>query len=84
MKVYMVIEKNDGATGGCGEFVALHGIYTDIAKAYKRKQELDRTINADGYLIQNNKEFRDCSKYEFEIHSAEVDKDINKFLGGYA
>lgn len=38
MKVYMVIEIDDGGSGGWGEYISLCGIYTDEHEAYRRKQ----------------------------------------------
>ena len=48
MKVYMVIEIDDGGSGGWGEYVSLCGIYTDEHEAYRRKRELDATIDEEG------------------------------------
>lgn len=84
MIVYMVIEKNDGDSGGWGEYVVLSGIYTDKDKAYKRKQELEKMIDEEGYLIEEDEEFIDGSRYMYKVIPVETDKDIGEFLGGYA
>lgn len=52
MKVYMVIEIDDGGSGGWGEYISLCGIYTDEHEAYIRKQKLNATIDEEGYLIE--------------------------------
>ena len=84
MKVYMVIEKNDGGSGGWGEYVSLCGIYTDKHKAHARKEELDKTIDDEGYFIEEDEEFMDDARYMYEIIPVEVNKNIDEFLGGYA
>lgn len=84
MKVYMVIEKDDGGSGGWGEYIRLCGIYTDEREAYKRIEELNATIDEEGYLIEKDKEFRDGTRYTYKIIPAEANKDIDKFLGGYS
>lgn len=81
----MVIEKNDGNSDGRGEYVALCGIYTDEDKARERKQELDKTIDEEGYCIdEEDAEFPYYARYMYEIIPVEVNKDIGEFLGGYA
>ena len=84
MKVYMVIEIDDGGSGGWGEYVSLCGIYTDEHEAYRRKQELDVTIDEEGYLIGKDKEFMNDTKYMYDVIPIEVNKDIDELLGGYA
>ncbi len=84
MKVYMVIEKNDGGSGGWGQYVSLCGIYTNEHEAYERKQELDKTIDEEGYLIEKDKEFIKNARYMYDVITVEVNKDIDELLGGYA
>lgn len=84
MKVYMVIEKNDGGSGGWGEYLSLCGIYTDKHEAYRRKQKLDAKINEDGYLIEKDEDFINDTKYMYGVIPFEINKDIDELLGGYA
>ena len=84
MKVYMVIEKNDGGSGGWGQYVSLCGIYTNEDEAYRRKQKLDTTIDEEGYLIEKNEEFIGGTRYMYDVIPVEVNKDIHELLGGYA
>lgn len=84
MKIYMVIEKDDGGSGGWGQYVSLCGIYTDEREAYRRKQELDATIDEEGYLIEKDEEFLNDTRYMYDVIPVEVNKDIDELLGGYA
>ncbi|MDU5527287.1 MAG: hypothetical protein E6053_07455 [Finegoldia magna] len=84
MKVYMVIEIDDGGSGGWGEYVRLCGIYTNEHEAYRRKQELDATIDEEGYLIEKDEEFLNDTRYTYDVIPVEVNKDIDELLGGYA
>nr|DAF46578.1 MAG TPA: hypothetical protein [Myoviridae sp. ct1ba2] len=84
MKVYMVIEIDDGGSGGWGEYISLCGIYTDEHEAYRRKQKLDATIDEEGYLIEKDEEFGDGTKYMYDVIPVEANKDIDELLGGYA
>lgn len=84
MKVYMVIEIDDGGSGGWGEYISLCGIYTDEHEAYRRKQELDATIDEEGYLIEKDEEFLNDTRYMYDVIPVEANKDINELLGGYA
>ena len=84
MKVYMVIEKDDGGSGGWGQYVSLCGIYTDGHEACRIKQKLDATIDEEGYLIEEDKEFMNDTKYMYDVIPVEVNKDIDELLGGYA
>lgn len=84
MRVYMVIEKNDGGSGGWGQYVSLCGIYTNECEAYKRIEELNATIDEDGYLIEKDKEFIGGTRYMYDVITVEVNKDIDQLLGGYA
>lgn len=84
MKVYMVIEKDDGGSGGWGQYVSLCGIYTDKHEAYRRKQELDATIDEEGYLIEKDEEFINDTRYMYDVIPFETNKDIDELLGGYA
>lgn len=84
MKVYMVIEIDDGGSGGWGEYVRLCGIYTNEHEAYRRKQELDATIDEEGYLIEKDEEFLNDIRYMYDVIPVEVNKDIDELLGGYA
>ena len=84
MKVYMVIEKNDGGSGGWGQYVSLCGIYTDKHKAYRRKQELDATIDEEGYLIEKDEDFINDTRYMYDVIPVEANEDIDELLGGYA
>lgn len=84
MKVYMVIEIDDGGSGGWGEYVSLCGIYTDEHEAYIRKQTLDATIDEEGYLIEKDEEFLNDTRYMYDVIPVEVNKDIYELLGGYA
>lgn len=84
MKVYMVIEKDDGGSGGWGEYISLCGIYTDEREAYKRIEELNATIDEDGYLIEKDEELMNDTRYMYSAISVEVNKDIDELLGGYA
>lgn len=84
MKVYMVIEKDDGGSGGWGQYLSLCGIYTDEHEAYRRKRELDATIDENGYLIEKDEEFLNDTRYMYDVIPFETNKDIDKFLGGYA
>lgn len=84
MKVYMVIEKNDGGSGGWGQYLSLCGIYTDEHEAYIRKRELDATIDEEGYLIEKDEEFLNDTRYMYGVIPIEVNKDIDELLGGYA
>lgn len=51
---------------------------------YKDKQELDNTIDEEGYLIEEDEEIPNYSRYAYEIIHVEVNKNIGEFLGGYA
>lgn len=84
MKVYMVIEIDDGGSGGWGEYVSLCGIYTDKHEAHIRKQTLDATIDEEGYLIEKDEEFLNDTRYMYDVIPVEVNKDIDELLGGYA
>ena len=84
MKVYMVIEKNDGGSGGWGQYVSLCGIYTNEDEAYRRKQKLDATIDEEGYLIEKDEEFIGGTRYMYNVIPVEANKDIDELLGGYA
>lgn len=84
MKFYMVIEKNDGGSGGWGQYVSLCGIYTDEHEAYRRKQELDATIDEEGYLIEKDEEFLNDTRYMYNVIPVEANKDMDELLGGYA
>lgn len=84
MKVYMVIEIDDGGSGGWGEYISLCGIYTDEYEAYRRKQELDATIDEEGYLIEKDEELMNDTKYMYDVIPVEANKDIDELLGGYA
>lgn len=84
MKVYMVIEIDDGGSGGWGEYISLCGIYTDEHEAYRRKQKLDATIDEEGYLIEKDEEFMNYTRYMYDVIPIEVNKDIDELLGGYA
>lgn len=84
MKVYMVIEKNDGGSGGWGQYVSLCGIYTNEHEAYRRKQELDATIDEEGYFIEKDEKFIKNARYMYDVIPVEVNKDIDELLGGYA
>lgn len=84
MKVYMVIEKNDGGSGGWGQYVSLCGIYTDEHEAYRRKQKLDATIDEEGYLIEKDGEFLNDTRYMYDVIPVKANKDIDELLGGYA
>lgn len=84
MKVYMVIEKDDGGSGGWGQYVSLCGIYTDEHEANRRKQKLDATINEEGYLIEKDEDFINDTRYTYDVIPVEVNKDIDELLGGYA
>lgn len=84
MKVYMVIEKNDGGSGGWGQYVSLCGIYTNEHEAYRRKQELDATIDEEGYFIEKDEKFIKNARYTYDVIPVEVNKDIDELLGGYA
>lgn len=80
----MVIEKNDGGSDGWGQYVSLCGIYTDEYEANRRRQELDATIDEEGYLIEKDEEFINDTRYMYDVIPIEVDKDIDELLGGYA
>ena len=80
----MVIEIDDGGSGGWGEYVRLCGIYTNEHEAYRRKQELDATIDEEGYLIEKDEEFLNDTRYTYDVIPVEVNKDIDELLGGYA
>ena len=80
----MVIEKDDGGSGGWGQYVSLCGIYTDEHEAYRRKQELDATIDENGYLIEKDEELMNDTRYMYSAIPVEVNKDIDELLGGYA
>ena len=84
MKVYMVIEKDDGGSGGWGQYVSLCGIYTDEHEANRRKQKLDATINEEGYLIEKDEDFINDTRYMYDVIPVEANKDIDELLGGYA
>lgn len=84
MKVYMVIEIDDGGSDGWGEYVSLYGIYTDEHEAYRRKRELNATIDEEGYLIEKDEEFLNDTRYMYDVIPVEVNKDIDELLGGYA
>ena len=84
MRVYMVIEKNDGGSGGWGQYVSLCGIYTNECEAYKRIEELNATIDEEGYLIEKDEDFINDTKYTYDVIPVEVNKDIDELLGGYA
>ena len=84
MKVYMVIEKDDGGSGGWGQYLSLCGIYTDEPEAYRRKRELDATIDEEGYLIEEDEEFLNDTRYMYNAIPVEANKDIEELLGGYA
>ena len=84
MRVYMVIEKNDGGSGGWGQYLSLCGIYTDEHEAYRRKRELDATIDEEGYLIEEDEEFIGGTRYMYDVIPIEANKDIEELLGGYA
>lgn len=84
MKVYMVIETNDGGSGGWGEYISLCGIYTDEHEAYRRKQELDATIDENGYLIEKDEELMNDTRYMYSAIPVEANEDIDELLGGYA
>lgn len=84
MKVYMVIEIDDGGSGGWGEYISLCGIYTDEHEANRRKQKLDATINEEGYLIEKDEDFINDTRYMYDVISVEVNKDIDELLGGYS
>lgn len=84
MKVYLVIEKDDGGSGGWGQYVSLCGIYTDEREAYKRIEELNATIDEDGYLIEKDEELMNDTKYMYDVIPVEANKDIHELLGGYA
>lgn len=84
MKVYMVIEKDDGGSGGWGQYVSLCGIYTDEREAYRRKQKLDATIDEEGYLIEKDEEFIGGTRYMYNVIPVEANKDIDELLGGYS
>ena len=83
-KVYLVLEHDDGNSGGWGDYVSIYGIYTDRVEAYKRKQELDKTIDEEGFLIEEDEEYMDYSRYMYDVIPVEINKDIFEFLGGYA
>lgn len=84
MRVYMVIEKNDGGSGGWGQYVSLCGIYTNEDEAYRRKQKLDATIDEEGYLIEKDEEFIGGTRYMYNVIPVEANKDIDELLGGHA
>ncbi|MDU7299100.1 MAG: hypothetical protein E7L43_05015 [Finegoldia magna] len=84
MKVYMVIEKNDGGSGGWGQYVSLCGIYTDEHEANRRKQKLDATINEEGYLIEKDEDFINDTRYMYDVIPVEANEDIDELLGGYS
>lgn len=84
MKVYMVIEKDDGGSGGWGQYVSLCGIYTDEHEANRRKQKLDATINEEGYLIEKDEDFINDTRYMYDVIPVEANEDIDELLGGYS
>lgn len=86
MKLYLVIERNDGGAGLWGEYISLCGIYTDEKLAKYRLKELNNEINENGYNINNQNEdgFIDYTYYNYEMITVDSDKPINEYLGGYA
>ena len=84
MKVYMVIEIDDGGSGGWGQYVSLCGIYTDEHEANRRKQKLDATINEEGYLIEKDEDFINDTRYMYDVIPVEANEDIDELLGGYS
>lgn len=84
MKVYMVIEKDDGGSGGWGQYVSLCGIYTNEHESYRRKQKLDATIDEEGYLIEKDEEFLNDNRYMYDVIPVETNQDMNELLGGYS
>lgn len=84
MKVYMVIKKDDGGSGGWGQYVSLCGIYTDEHEANRRKQKLDATINEEGYLIEKDEDFINDTRYMYDVIPVEANEDIDELLGGYS
>lgn len=78
------MKKNDGGSGGWGQYVSLCGIYTNEHEAYIRKQTLDATIDEEGYLIKKDEEFIGGTRYMYDVIPIEVNKDIDELLGGYA
>lgn len=86
MKLYLVIEKDDGGAGLWGEYVSLYGVYTDERLAKDRLKELNDELDEHGYAIDNQDEdgFIDYTNYNYQIISVETDQPINEFLGGYA
>lgn len=88
MKLYLVIETNDGASGLWGEYVSLCGIYTKENLAKIRLEMLENRLNENGYIIDNSDEYEDrfidYTNYNYKIISVNSDSPINEFLGGYA
>lgn len=80
----MVIEKDDGGSGGWGQYVSLCGIYTDEHEANRRKQKLDATINEEGYLIEKDEDFINDTRYMYDVIPVEANEDIDELLGGYS
>lgn len=82
MKLYLVIERNDGGSGLWGEYISLCGVYTKLNSAKNRLEELNSQLDEHGYAIHD--EFIDYTYYEYRIITVDSDKPINEFLGGYA
>lgn len=78
------MKKNDGGSGGWGEYVNLCGIYTDEHEANRRRQELDATINEEGYLIEKDEDFINDTRYMYDVIPVEANEDIDELLGGYS
>ncbi len=86
MKLYLVIEKDDGGAGLWGEYVSLCGIYTDEKLAKMRLEVVKSGLDEHGYAIDNQDEdgFIDYTHYKHEIITVNADQPISEFLGGYA
>jgi|GEM_PF-6465546 hypothetical protein len=84
MKLYVIIEKNDGGSGLWGEYLILHGVYTDKNLAKDRVEELNDKLDEHGYIIDHGDGFIDYTYYNYEMITVDSDKPINEYLGGYA
>ena len=78
-KAYIIIENNDGNSGGLGEFVSMMSLYNLKEEAEKRLEELNNKLGERGL----KKESEDNTRYLYKMIEIEVGKEANIFLGGY-
>lgn len=90
-KVYVIIQNDDGASDGFGDYVTLVRIFTDRKEANKKLKELEREYE-NKHTEDKNEDINyncihccyDDTRYIYKLYEIPLSKTVGKYLGGYA